>query len=406
MKVRQKSNGKKKLTSVPDYADLMSVEDRNEMQRLSRELTTIDDEAVHYIENGQMPPEKSNFDQMNKFIHMQMFSMCLSPLQNGFSASNLVQGVLMYKTMALLNKDFKDNVHATVSRSFLPLAEKMANQPGASEAVIKKRDAILREANNGRLPLDEHSAALVRVGICRNAYNMSREPGANLDDVMEKYNQAMGNLEKCMQQDGVDPDATDVEMRTIVGRYAREDPKVLDMFAETSYGDIRLSDFHEEKIHVLDADGHPIEKIERVWRGEFENASGEDFQGGFTPRFPQSKDEYQKFISDTMKEKMGGCINGTELFETIGSGPTMYDPSGRLSYWMQQDGFSKEEVMQMQKSSFEESLSSIRDNHPNLFADFSRVYQDIRQQQYQRSQRGHEFDDMFENQADSSAQYY
>ena len=407
MKVASKSDAKKELSPVSEYTDLLSQEDRLEMMRLENEIMAKNEEAVTYIQNTHMPPEKNNFDQLNKFIHMQMFSMCLQPLQNGFSPSNLAQGFLMYKTMTLLNKDFRDNVHSTVSRALLPVAEKMANQPGASEKTIQRRDAILREANNGRLPLDEHSAALIRIGICRNSYDMSRQPGANLDEVMNTYNTAMANLEKCMKQDGVDSMATDAEMRTIVGRFARENPDVLNMFAETSYDNVKLSDFHTESVHVLDENGKRTEITEKIWRGEFETPDGTDFTAGFTPRFPNSKEGYETYMKDAMQKKMGSCINGKQLFDTISTGPMMYDSSGRLSSWMANDGFSQEDIVIMQQSAFNESLAYIQKEQPNLFADFSRVYTAYREQQASRSQRGHEFDDMFETgDAQNSAEYY
>lgn len=398
---------KKTLDKKNEYLQYQSPEDKAVIDKLSQELWSVDDESVRYIENSKMPPEKNNFDQMNKFFHMQMFSMCLQPLQRGMRPGNLVESFLMYKTMALLNKDFRDNVHATVSRSFLPLAEKMANKPGVSQKVINRRDAILREANGGRLPLDEHTAALTRIGICRSAYNMSREPGADVSEVMQKYNQAISNLEGCMKQDGVDFDATDMEMRTIVGRYIDKDPKVADMFAETSYGGMKRSDFHTETYYEADEHGKPIEHTKEVWRGEFEAADGTSYTGGFSPRFPQSEQSYQSFIYGAMNQKMHDCINGTELFQTINtdSPSKLYDATGRLDYWMQQDGFSEKDIMEMQKSCFDASLHDIHDTEPGVWKDFESVYRNEQTKAYQRSQRGHEFDDMFQSGPDMQGQY-
>ena len=400
----------KKLDPKEEYVGYLSPDDQAVMNRLTQELQAVDEEAILYIQNSEMPPKKNNFDQMNKFVHMQMFAMCLHPLQHGMNASNLVQGFLMYKTMSLLNKDFRDNVHSTVSRAFLPYAEKMANKPGASQAVIQKRDRILREANGGRLPLDEHTAALTRIGICRSAYDMSRQQGADIGAVMEQYNQAMTNLQNCMQQDGVDPDAVDTEMRTIVGRYINEDPKVADMFAETSYGGMKRSDFHTETYYEADETGKPVEKQRQVWRGEFEDVNGEAFTGGFSPRFPQTKESYQSFMKGAMSEKMHDCINGTELFDAMpfssdDSVSSMYDPTGRIQYWMQQDGFLDEDVMDMERTAFTESLSDIKDTEPGVWSDFENVYKAKKAQAYQRAQRGHEFDDMFQTGPDMQTQY-
>lgn len=390
------------------YTEVMSIEDRREMERLSRELQDIDVESVNYIQNQVMPPSQSDFDRMNKFFHAQMFDACLQPLERGLSPSSIMQSFLMYKTMTLLNKDFRNTVHSTVSKMMLPVVEKRASMPNAPESVRKRRDAVLREANNGRLPLDEHTTALIRVGICRNAYNMSREPGADIDEVMQQYNQAIENLEKCAEQDGVDMDASNQDMRTIVGRFMETDSQYADIYQETSFMNVEKCGYHEEIAYVIGDDGSPESQKSMVWRGEFASPDGMSYEGPFTPRFPQTMESYQSYISNEMFAQMQSCgTDGVKMYHSLKDCSRMYASDDKTQRWMSMDGLSDDDIKTVYEGAFKSALGNIRDTNPELYSDFERHYYAEKQRDAKRSNRGHEFDDMFggtESAYDSSYQ--
>lgn len=134
-----------------------------------------------------------------------------------------------------------------------------------------------------RIPLTADSAARDKLNLVIGAYKDMRRPGANPDEIMQSYHESVARLDKMCALDGVSGEDVDKAMRVRVCAMIEKDPKSANLFAETCHDELR------PELHR-----NPDNPSEAIWTGEFVTRDGQLFTGGFTPRVPQTADDFAK----------------------------------------------------------------------------------------------------------------
>lgn len=284
----------KRLRPQPDIP-VGSEQERAYLSRLESQIMQANEDYVDYTSKHQefLTEQDTALVRMQQMRHMMMFRACVEPLSQGINGDSILQVVGMYVGCALFDKAFSKDVHKGVAGVLRPYVEAMAENAGPDSKWAKRLDTVKRAQNDGRMPFDAETAALTQIGFMRRAYNDMRQPGADVNNVMNQYDDAVHTLRNIAKKDGVAEEDMNQQIRFMVGKMVEQDPNNLMYFNETVYSDVSMDEYKLDTIPVMQDDGVVRYEERLVWSGEFSNADGSPYTGGFSPRVPYSVDAYE-----------------------------------------------------------------------------------------------------------------
>lgn len=349
-------NQKKKLKEKPKYVEVGSKEEAEFLNSLRDNITQMD---IDFMEYNQKVEDftSDNLDvqtkRMNQLYYRMMLNQCVQPLAYGVNPSSILQSIGMFAGVCLANKEFKQSCATLVQQRLAPLSSKLPN---------KYQKGILM---NNELPIGADSAAMMQISWAKQAYNKMREPGANINNIVDSYSVAVDNLKSRCSQCGISEEELNQNIRIKIGQLAKKNPEILTLFKETSYEGIALADDHIEEDAVTG-------EKKSVWSGEFVDTVGEinvdengnlqpntQYTGAFTPRPPVSMDDMLDSY-DEMLNGMHNCKNVDEFRTFIEKHDKEHD---MFMTMMQSDGHNYDDISSKMRAICKSHMDHWVSNH-------------------------------------------
>lgn len=310
-------------------------------------------------------------DARNKAYHTNMMELCVSPLQHGVSAGNVADSIGIYAGMILTSPSFRKYGRAQVANALFPAIEKMtkvtdkvqdcickplqrmvnwtertcgmkvpfvpdkirlyeSKSVTTAQRLREKKESILKDLNNGRVPLTPETAALTYISFSKSAYEMMQaveprmellkgklgkngesitfaERKADCDEqiasIQKHYAESLKTLRGLCEMDGLDEEQVRMNIRTLTGTLTTQHPELREIFQETAGFTVQKAKGESVKLK----DG----RTASVWRGEYTTQRGGrtvDYTGGFTLRTPQSAFE----MKDQIRDYLASCMKGID----------------------------------------------------------------------------------------------
>lgn len=296
-----------------------SLEEAMELSRLSDELLHADMKASQYFANmdawkkihGDDPEGIENqVDHMNRRHAKMMMACCVAPLRMGVNRESVGRAVGNTIVCYMFSKDFRKECHESVQNLMYPMVKANAEKAGPDSFWAKTRDKILMSQNNGRLPLNPRSAAVMQIGLMQRAYTDMRKPGADVDAVMNEYGQRSRRLREIANRDGINDDLLNQNVRTMAGKFMDKADGYQMFFDETCDGGVKKSG-----PKAVSVGG----ETRYAWRGEFEKEDGSSYEDAFTPRVPEPAEFHMERAGKDMADAMARCRDWSDV-------KAMYDP--------------------------------------------------------------------------------
>lgn len=351
-----------KVLQEPPHVMKGSREEAEMLREFEYELYQVDDNMTKYIADRtlekQQKPINEGLDMINMMYHRRMFAVAASPLSQGVNAGSIIESMGMLAGMCLASPSFRKTVKNTVRNALYPVAEKMAmKNPNSAWAAY--RDKVLREENNGRLPLTGKSAAIMQIGFLRGAYAKMRQPDANVSDVLNEYDTAVGLLNEQAEHDGVSKDDIALNMRTIIGQMVERDPNLAHFVEELGYGTVT-----RDPDRQVEVDGQTYNS----WCGEYTSKDGEPFTDAFHPRVPASEASYSNMWVDFVRDNIKDCKSYKQVHDKFNS-PDFVRGRDEKFQMMMDDGFSDESIKNMTTKLFGACVRDWEYLHPDAVAE-------------------------------------
>ncbi|WP_152447990.1 hypothetical protein [Nocardiopsis alkaliphila] len=348
----------------------------------------------------------------------RMVAHCLKPLRRGVNFKNVLSTVGMSTAMWLLSPNFRAYVGDQVAQvatgmgweidrrsrreaKILAQGEKSRakeaahhartgqGREGMSRRHRKRLERIERMERGDRDLFTERSAALAHVGIAQNAYDQMREPGADRELIKQNYESALSALYGYVDEDGLDREAVQRDMRVIVGRLIERDPAQAAVFSELGHG--RFIKSEPQNVILPGTD-----RSAKLWSGDYVDAyAGDVITGGaFTLREPMSAEEHRTAVARTVYGELAGARGPAEFGEVleqyaIGSATREYpesvelteDPTARarlersraMFTSMREDGLSAQEQKLVHMGGVLEAWRELERTHPQMATQWSRA---------------------------------
>lgn len=310
----------------PAYTQTGSVSELKRLKGLNDRVTDMQMDMTDFSSRGQSWLDKNEHQfkgeasGMNKMFQNRMMMMCVMPLAQGIDRGSLGQAVGMYIGMAAFSPDFRAGVIEKKGELMRKLSGGGDNYAYSSNPYWKKKvEKTLAKGNNGRVPFSQESAAVMEIGLGREAYNKMRQPGVNPEDVMTEYRKAQSTLYTLAEVDGISKTDIQQGVRSMVGKFAERERELggpdntlgvtlTEMqFQELGFDAVVQGDTHEvAQFYENPKTGKMEEHTIHVWDGDFVYYdTGESFDGSFNPRMPSDIDKYKevntKFITDHLE---------------------------------------------------------------------------------------------------------
>lgn len=330
------------------------------MDKLRREVVYTNAEFVLYperIERWMKMDETAaaiEGNRLNKDYLHSMYNLALKPLDDGLSATGVMECLGAYIGMAVTSPVFRKDCNMNILRAMTPVVETAAKAnckiadftdshlhgligkvekltgkelPGhqaraeykghdwhESASVRFIHDMYDKAATHGRLPYTPESAAIQYLRNTTSAYEAMRQPGADIAKILESYNRASEMLYKLAERDGVSEDRLNMNVRTMAGKLIEQYPDFRGIFTETAYHDKAVDKSCWDEVEL------PGGQTVGTWRGQFvDRATGKPFDGPFTPRPPadasQMREHVRRYCDRAMTHvaSMGGFRAAQEM---------------------------------------------------------------------------------------------
>lgn len=280
--------------------------DQRELDRQYRELQSaldkVDSDYVTHVQRTVRFNEQNQRPQVSvltQFYHMQLMYSCVAPFSEGINMDTITRAGGMFLGAYLCSKQFRSQVEEYGKQHDHRKAEEQLAKLNAWEAKHNcelspdkkaKRDKLLMQINDGRMPLSPKSTALTHLGFAKRAYADMRKPGVDFNRVMKEYNTAVGSLYEQAQADGCDFDEISRNFRMSVATLGSKDPSVNAMFEETCYGGFSPKVTSEYETHMTD--NGPVTTEYAVFNGVYQTPDGKPYTGLFHLREPMSVEEH------------------------------------------------------------------------------------------------------------------
>jgi len=365
MKQNGNTNVKDRVLNEKKCVKRGSLKEATYLDQLQTQLNNTDGDFVKYAKDifNLSKFDGKQSDNMTKYYNQMLMMACVDPMSKGVDGDAIIQSLGMYAGMCLVNKDFRIGCNkgngSKIGDALFPFINKQASEHGDNSIWARQRDHVLKNENNGRLPLTPKSTALQHLAFGCNAYEEMRKPGADVNSITKQYGDAISALSKQSSLDGCDPDDIATCQRTIVGQLIERDPMNAQMFNETAFDSIKRSASHEQTV----ADGKGGQTKQSVWMGAFEHENGEAFTSMFTPRVMMEQEEhtnrFDSFVNDDIKDCQSvGDVNAKMKDETH-----VTTRSLRMSMMMM-DGMDLRETKNVVFGAASTGIHSWMDDHP------------------------------------------
>lgn len=293
--------------SVADMKQLLAFQ--KEIDRMNVDMVEFHGRGKAWLkEHAEKGGKGTSFQAFNDMFQRRMLMMCILPLQRGINAESLVQSVGMAVGMAIVNPDFRKNLHQAYANwqinrhgGINEYILDMENDPKAIASI----DKHLAKANGGRIPFTEQSAAAMNIALAKQAYEGFRNPEMDDFDVGYAYQNAQEMLYKLAKADGISEDALDRATRVMYGRLSQVDPSLSQLYSETAYRKVVMGDMEDDEYKTFDEDGNSVIRKRYVWNGAYGDVeSQQDFEGMFHVREKMDVHEFGKTIQEDMAEHL------------------------------------------------------------------------------------------------------
>lgn len=322
-----------------------SMEEKQYLDKLSQQIMDVNVEFVDFVAKGDASKKwaAERSDAVNNDYNKRLMMMITAPLRRGCNRDSILQTIGIVAGAMLFSKDFRKTCTATVQNMMYPYVQMKADKSGPNSFWARQRDKMAFD-EKGRLPLTPESAAVMHLGFCKNAYNKMREPGANRDEILKNYKEAVATLHGQANEDGISPAVLNQSIRTIAGQLIERDPNLALCFEELTMRNVSRG-------------AGKVDNMTEVWQGEYKGSDGKDFTGYFNPRVPRTADEYSRVFGKFFSDELKGCKTVEEMAEKM---KTKEHKQQRDMYieLMMQDGIPLDNVQDSVKAYMKQSVQS------------------------------------------------
>lgn len=293
-----------------------SLEERRELDKLSKEIARYDIEAVDYIADGvawmkrnegRKAGMETDVDRMHEQYAQAVLLKCAEPLSKGVTEDSIGEATGMFLAGYMMNSRFREGVNQKVMKLAQPMVAQKADATGF-RFLQRWSDRMAAAGNDGRIPLTPKSAAMMQLGLSKKAYREMREDGADVDAVMKSYHESMDRLYNIAAQDGVSRNVLNQNVRRTVGKMSSIDPSVTQFFSETGFGDVQKARGQEINVNG---------RVMYQWSGEYADRNGNLYQDAFRPRQPMDRGNRISALEKTLQGGFSNCNTAEDIREFL-----------------------------------------------------------------------------------------
>lgn len=291
-----------------------SEEDKKQLDAFKLDIDRMNVDMINFYGQGKawLQNNKDNkeqpFQAFNDIYQRRLLLMCAMPLQRGINKESIAQSVGMAVGMALVNKQFRQNLHQSYANWQMNRAggpNEYMLQAEKNPKMVNSINKHLLKANNGRIPFTEQSAAAMNIALAKQAYEGFRNPEMDDFDVGYNYQNAKDVLYDLAKADGISNEDLDRATRTMYGRLSQDDPVLKYMYKETAYRKVVIGDMEEDTYKQYDEYGNPTVKERYVWNGSFGDIENQqEFEGMFDVREKMTMGDFNNIVKDDMSEHL------------------------------------------------------------------------------------------------------
>lgn len=298
---------KQKELNAPDYV----------LERDSKEYGIIMDDFYDAIKSGQWDMytdmakndnfmkevSKEKLLQENRYYNYMMLRSCMIPLAQGIDSESVAQSLGMFMGIMIVSKPFREQtIHdfkqmraehklkkaekwdsramkldfaasefgnsklgqalglsGDSVREFLGTNKDSKYNPNEMNIARKWMNHCQEKTNKGQVPLNPDIYAMRIMSYQTQAYDMMRQPGANLEKIESDLQSAIFKLDNVAQEEGLFEGMGGKEnalkhVRHVTQEMCHAHPELRKVFCETSYGD--FEDENGVKRTVCSKDGN------------------------------------------------------------------------------------------------------------------------------------------------------
>lgn len=361
------------------------------------------------------PKKRHEMSDLHRAYASMMVMQCITPLHQGMSPANVMRSAVMAGGMFAMSKNFRavtydlgDNLRDVIRNRKDAVMEKTGQRArGKLDATAEAKGMTAEELGltGGRYTkwkkqadkyehmerghrelFTEESAALTEVGLAEAAYDDMRAPGADPEEVMIQYQQALGILYDYVEADGLDRAEVSKNSRIIIGDRMNQDPEFALKFNDISHGLLVKSD---PRMTTVSGTGEQKE----VWSGQFRDAYNnfEVNQGSFRVRTPMDQNDHMAEISNVIAEDLKapdiGSLNRSLMSYTGGLAIAKYpetvemvddnDRYKRIQLMfssMSDDGLSEDQQRDAYMAGMIDAVEAKQMEDPEFAASWNEVY--------------------------------
>lgn len=279
-----------------------------EINHMNMNMVDFYGKGKNWLQNNKNRTQGASFSAFNDVYQRRMLLMCMMPLQRGVSMSSISQSVGLVVGMALINKDFRENLHKAYANF------KMQKLGGPAEYVahiekdsklVAKIDKHLAASNGGRIPFTEQSASAMNIALAKQAYEAYRDPNQNKEDVTRNYQNAKEMLYELAKADGISKEDLDRGTNIMFTRLAEENPDMKLMYSETAYNKVVKGSPERDTYKTLDKDGNEVINERNVWNGKYiDLETQEEFDGTFDVREPMNIEDFNDKLKNDISSNL------------------------------------------------------------------------------------------------------
>lgn len=323
------------------YVTVGSSEEDQLLQDLERQMQQVELDYVNYAQRQldfrkDMEKQKESLSKTNKLFCLALAGVCLTPLRKGVNSKSVLRVIGLWMGCCFLSKTFRQGCKEAYGYVFSDaMGQMMSNQMRNAKPDSRLAQRKPFFVNGTELPLTPESLAVVQIAFCRQAYQVLREPNANPEWIMERYEQACESLYQQGEAFGIPRYVVDKSMRKIAGDLMDKDATYIGVFEETAYGVVFRGNNVRHTQRYQD-NGTVKERFYHTWEGSFVDEQGVEYTQAFHPRKPRSVNELRQLSKEMWDKKMAEAMTPEEWAMVV-TRPDARQIQQRYLSYMQED---------------------------------------------------------------------
>lgn len=274
------------------------------------------EERIRHLQRSQMDMMQSQLairkenekltaqlEQANQSYNIGLMMFMFHPAKKGASHDSILKTLGFYAACCLFSKSFRRDVKDTVVDMFGGDVNKYASVDDS--LWVKRKQRVERDDANGHLTLTPDSIAMMKVALCKQAYEDMREPSSDISAILKSYQDDEESLYKIAAKNGISRNVLDVYSRRVVSNMLLENPSDKKYFSELAYGDTILRP-----------------------NGACKYENGDSFNCFFTPRVPEDYNSLNKRMSgvwDSLFETSESLFDVEHVVRSESASEMMHD---------------------------------------------------------------------------------